>query len=252
MFQILKTAAESIREIEYSTFIKLAIIYIWQNLLCIPIIPYAINKIQNISPDYSVDKLIDYTYKFSYGLIAPVQIRHELLELLKKIDNRKPRHLLEIGTAGGGTLFLFSHVAHKDAIIISIDQPGGRFGGGYSNARIPLYKSFALKNQQIYLIRKNSHNAVTLDEVKNILNNTKVDFLFIDGDHTYQGVKQDFEIYSSLVRKNGIIALHDIVQSNVTGCEVSKFWEEIKYNYDYIEIVKNWNQNWAGIGIIKK
>jgi hypothetical protein len=30
-----------------------------------------------------------------------------------------------------------------------------------------------------------------------------VDFLFIDGDHTYEGVKKDFEMYSPLVRREG-------------------------------------------------
>jgi hypothetical protein len=34
--------------------------------------------------------------------------------------------------------------------------------------------------------------------------------LFIDGDHTYEGVRRDFEMYSPLVRKGGIIAFHDI------------------------------------------
>jgi len=37
------------------------------------------------------------------------------------------------------------------------------------------------------------------------------DFLFIDGDHTYEGVEGDFEMYSPLVRRGGIIAFHDIV-----------------------------------------
>lgn len=252
MFQILKTAIEFLREIEYSTFVKIALRYIWQNLLCIPILPYAMYKIRKIDADYGLDKLVAFAFRFCFGLITPMQVRYELLELLKKIDNVKPKYVLEIGTAGGGTLFLFSRIASKDAVIISIDLPGGRFGGGYSRARIPLYKSFALKNQQIYLIRKNSHDKETLDEVKDILNGNKIDFLFIDGDHTYQEAKRDFEMYSSLVKRNGMIALHDIVQSNIKGCEVSKFWDEIESKYDHIEIAKDWGQNWAGIGIIKK
>jgi predicted O-methyltransferase YrrM len=39
----------------------------------------------------------------------------------------------------------------------------------------------------------------------------RLDFLFIDGDHTYEGVKQDFEMYTPLVRKGGLVAMHDIV-----------------------------------------
>jgi hypothetical protein len=37
----------------------------------------------------------------------------------------------------------------------------------------------------------------------------KIDFLFIDGDHSYEGVKKDFELYSNILSENGIIMLHD-------------------------------------------
>jgi len=121
--------------------------------------------------------------------------------------------LLEIGTTNGGTLFLFSHVAYKDAIIISVNLLGGRFSGGYSKWRKLLYKSFALPDQRLILLMADSHKDETLAKVKAkaILGETKLDFLFIDRDHTYEGVEKDFEMYSPLVRRGGIIAFHDIV-----------------------------------------
>jgi len=79
----------------------------------------------------------------------------------------------------------------------------------------------------------------------------KVDFLFIDGDHTYGGVKTDFEMYSSLVGKGGLIAFHDIVPGppeNVGG--VPRFWSEIKPSFSYLELVKDWKQGGCGIGTI--
>ena len=60
-------------------------------------------------------------------------------------------------------------------------------------------------------MRANSHNLDTLNKVKRILADRPIDLLFIDGDHTYVGVKMDFEMYRPLVRKGGIIAFHDIV-----------------------------------------
>jgi hypothetical protein len=33
--------------------------------------------------------------------------------------------------------------------------------------------------------------------------------LFIDGDHSYEGVKSDFELYSTILSEKGIIILHD-------------------------------------------
>mgnify|MGYP001772940465 CR=1 FL=1 len=69
----------------------------------------------------------------------------------------KPKTILEIGTARGGTLFLFAQVADPEATIISIDLLEV-FGGGYPLWRIPIYKAFAKGRQRIYLVRSDSHD----------------------------------------------------------------------------------------------
>jgi predicted O-methyltransferase YrrM len=70
--------------------------------------------------------------------------------------------------------------------------------------------------QKIVAIQGDSHSIDTLNKIKRILNGKKLDFLFIDGDHSYKGVKKDFEMYSPLVRKGGIIAFHDIIPDYYT------------------------------------
>lgn len=42
-----------------------------------------------------------------------------------------------------------------------------------------------------------------------VLQDIKIDVLFIDGDHSYRGVKKDFELYSQILSPNGIIIIHD-------------------------------------------
>ena len=157
--------------------------------------------------------------------------------------------IVEIGTARGGTLFLFAHIANP-AKIISVDLPGGSFGRGLLFGLIPFFKSLG-KKHVIQLIRADSHSEETLAKVQSRLKGCKVDFLFIDGDHTYQGVKQDFLMYSPLVRKGGIVAFHDIVTHDPTaGCEVDRFWNEIKQRHRHVEIIEEQNQKWAGIGVL--
>ena len=208
------------------------------------------NIARNIDDIYNA---LDFAYSFQvFGVsIKPAQVKYEITKFLEIVTELKPKVVLEIGTAGGGTLFLFTRVADPEATIISIDLPGGPFGGGYPMWKIPLYKSFSKGKQRIYLIRKDSHDPQTLKEVKKILGHEKVDLLFIDGDHSYEGVKKDFETYSPLVRKGGIIAFHDIVfgpLENVGG--VPEFWNQIKYRYEHLEIVNDWNQGGYGIGVI--
>jgi predicted O-methyltransferase YrrM len=199
------------------------------------------------------EEVFDFISSKFLGVFAPTQIKEEFLELLKIFQKQNPKYILEIGTANGGSLFCFCKLAQDNATIISIDLPGGKFGGGYPEWKIPIYQAFAKKNQKFYLLRKDSHSQETLGEVKKILNGNQLDFLFIDGDHSYEGVKKDFEMYSPLVKKGGVIAFHDIVfgpEENVGG--VPKFWEEIKRNFQTQEIVKNWSQKGYGLGVIFK
>jgi hypothetical protein len=37
----------------------------------------------------------------------------------------------------------------------------------------------------------------------------QIDFLFIDGDHSYEGVKKDFDLYSNIITPKGMIVIHD-------------------------------------------
>ena len=45
--------------------------------------------------------------------------------------------------------------------------------------------------------------------------NLQIDMLFIDADHSYESVKNDFEIFFPLVKDNGIILLHDSYPKNI-------------------------------------
>ena len=218
------------------------------------------SKLENLSVDCNKDeeKLVELVFNFEYKQkfrkswivsLKPLQVKSEITDLCKFVHESNPKKMVEIGSASGGTLFLFSHVANPDKII-SIDLPAGSFGGGYPFWKIPLFRSLAKKNV-IQLISSNSHQKETLEKVKTLLKDSEIDFLFIDGDHTYQGVKQDFQMYSPLVRKGGIVAFHDIVKHDPSsGCEVEKFWSEIKSSYKHIEFIENQNQKWAGIGVL--
>lgn len=194
------------------------------------------------------EELVDYTYKAGFGLISPLQHRSEIIGLLKEVEKRKPKTLLEIGTATGGTLYLLTRFADENATIISLDLPGGAFGGGYPSWKIPLFKSYAKPGQTIILVRADSHNANTLETIKKALNGKKIDFLFIDGDHTYEGVKKDYEMYSTL--SQGPIGFHDIIEhSKESGCNVHEFWNEIKKDRERLEFIAG-GQKWGGIGLL--
>lgn len=206
-----------------------------------------VSRVKKTGPINDLDKLFDLASKGWYGMIAPIQSRNEFLSLLRTISNPKPRGVLEIGTASGGSLFMFTRIASDEAKIVSVDLPHGSFGGGYPEWKIPLYSSFSLPSQQLTLIRADSHAADTFNKVNAYFDKQPVEFIFIDGDHTYEGVRSDFVMYQQLIKKSGFIAFHDIEYAE----GVSRFWSEVKEQYEtWWEFVSDKNPRY-GIGVLK-
>lgn len=179
------------------------------------------------------------------------QVADELTALGEILATLRPRCALEIGTARGGTLLFLTKLASPRATIISVDLPEGRFGGGYTSTRAWFYKRFARRGQRLELLRGDSHTSDVLERAGTVLGGQALDYLFIDGDHSYEGVKCDFGMYGPKVRKGGLIAVHDIVDGapeKVGG--VPRFWREIKSQYRHTEIIKNRDQDSCGIGVL--
>ena len=143
---------------------------------------------------------------------------------------------------------MLARLSALSATIISIDLPGGKFGGGQSSVRSLLYHTFGKLFQSMHLIRGDSHSEEVAARVRRITQS--LDVLFIDGDHTYDGVKHDFLSYSPLIRSGGIVAFHDIAEHpEKAGGDVPRFWNELKGSHRHEEIIKNPEQGW-GIGVL--
>jgi predicted O-methyltransferase YrrM len=177
--------------------------------------------------------------------LQPVQIRSELVDFLSLLRAEQPRCVLEIGTGQGGTLYLLSWAAAGDARILSLDLRE------QSRARRFLYRSFARRRQRLDAWTADSHSTRTRAEAQRFFRGAGLDVLFIDGDHSYEGVRQDYDLYSPLVRRGGLIAFHDIVDGPESAVgEVPRFWREVRPSLgDPIELVESWSQGGYGIGL---
>jgi hypothetical protein len=78
----------------------------------------------------------------------------------------------------------------------------------------------------------------------------KYDYVYLDGDHSYRGVKRDFNFFWSRLNKGGFMAFHDIASpdkdGNVYGTR--DFWDELKKKN---KVVFEFKEN-PGLGIIQK
>lgn len=225
--------------------------------------------------DDILDTVLDIKPGYQPYQIRAMQLRDEIKTLASLVEEEKPRSVLEIGTAKGGTFYVWSRYLDSVNNIVSLDLPGGRFGGGYDEQKMSIFREFNT-SVNMEFVRDNSHQKDTLEEVSSRVGEG-VDFLFIDGDHTYEGVKQDFEMYSQLVNEGGLIALHDIAthpnnrevvqrrKRNVEDiedrhlswgesspdCNVDQLWDELVEEYETEEIISHPKQTWAGIGLVR-
>ncbi|MEQ1869546.1 MAG: class I SAM-dependent methyltransferase [Vicinamibacterales bacterium] len=184
----------------------------------------------------------------------PDQKKLEIVQLLRELRERQPRLICEIGGRIGGSLALFAQVAAPDARILSIDLE-------YRAGQAEGLSGFASADQTITCVAADSHAESTLRMVNDWLGGQSLDFLFIDGDHTLEGARRDFEMYSALVKAGGIIGFHDIVPDSTmrTGVKTSSYvggvpilWQQLKTEAtDTDEFVENWQQDGFGIGVIR-
>jgi predicted O-methyltransferase YrrM len=182
-----------------------------------------------------------------------LQRKWELMAMMAAVKRLRPRTVVEIGTYRGGTIRCWADVCPDDTVFISIDLPGGQFGGGYTESDISALETLVKPTQTLKCLRLDSHAESTKDVLLQILAGRKVDFLFIDGDHTYGGVKRDFELHSGLVRKGGLIGLHDIMPHKVhKDCRVHEYWSELRAARETFELVdRDGFETWGGIGVVR-
>lgn len=162
------------------------------------------------------------------------QTPDEIINTLKIVKKLDPEVILEIGTARGGFIYLLSAMlGDKSKTMISIDPwtKGTKYEASYD-----IYKDTISGLRQNYPsnnyfhIRGKSADKSSIDALKELLQGRKIDFWFIDGDHSYEGVINDWTNYRIFLDKSSVVAFHDIAEDPGAG----KAWKEIiAKNKDY-------------------
>lgn len=197
---------------------------------------------------HNIEETVDWAMRFGrygYFTIHTLQKRPEIIALAKAVAALKPKIILEIGTARAGTLLVWSSIASE--MVITCDLV-------HRNAQRPLLEALPPPGStcKVTLLTGNSHDAAFKQRVAHALSGQKADFIFIDGDHTESGVTADYDDYKEFVRPGGIIAFHDIVESQPLATnQVYHLWKKIKPKAVTEEFVNDPKQCGFGIGIIR-
>jgi cephalosporin hydroxylase len=174
------------------------------------------------------------------------QYPNQFSKYLALLSEQKIQSYLEIGCRWGGTFVLtneylkkFNDISNSVAVDI-IDSP---------------VLHYCISKNETQFIKNDSQS----EEFINYINNNYFDLIFIDGDHSYHGVKNDYEISKN---SGTIFVFHDIISNACPG--VVQFWNELKtkekdtynffeFNEQYEEVWQSTQQKFLGIGVaIKK
>lgn len=182
----------------------------------------------------------------------------ELAALILLLEQRDlspaPASVLEIGVYRGGTLWLWRQL-WPHARMIGVDDmslercPGCERRIAHrdcSNRRILRALGHWPDGR---LLVGDSHSERSRDRVAYWLKDLGgLDFLHIDGDHTAAGVRRDYALYAPMVRRGGVIVLHDVAGEAFPG--VVSFWQELERTEPETLTLLEGRTDWGGLGVV--
>jgi predicted O-methyltransferase YrrM len=143
--------------------------------------------------------------------------------------------VVEIGVFEGVNTVILSKAMRKDGRTFGIDP---FFKGGMGICYHKLITETHLKRNKVRpvvsLIEKYSFDAI--NDIPE-----KVDFIFIDGDHSWEGISKDWPLYSDKLKAGGIMALHDtsvVAEDNGVVMDSVRYYNDVIRHDDRFEWVE--------------
>ena len=158
----------------------------------------------------------------------------------------RPEKVVELGTYSGMSFFAFCQAMQEqniDGSVYAVDTwEGDEHTGNYGEDVFNKVNRHARDRYRAisYLLR------MTFSEAAAQFDADSIDLLHIDGLHTYEAVREDFETWYPLVKPGGIILFHDI-EARMNGFGVRHYWAELESEYTTFAFKHGY-----GLGVLRK
>jgi predicted O-methyltransferase YrrM len=170
--------------------------------------------------DVNIEELINYHVKDF--LIEPTlfqQVYEEITTFGYWLKGFQANNILEIGFKGS-SFHIMSQLSTGKKVAVDYEDKGRT-----------IWSHYMMYGEDFKLFIADSQTEETRDKVKEFC--PEYDLIFIDGDHSYEGVRRDFELYQELLSPRGYIVFHDIDPDHIfrdgAGGQVYKFWQDLSY-----------------------
>jgi hypothetical protein len=192
-------------------------------------------------PEFSILDIVGFQPDALSGSDAWVGHLHFANYIIQKV---RPKVFVELGVYTGNSYLAFCKSIQQHKIptkAFGVDSWVGDIHMGPQDEKV--FTNISLENEKYSnfsnLIRKSFDDAVSGFE------NKSIDLLHIDGTHTYEAVKNDFETWLPKLSDSATVLFHD---TNVFKSDfgVHSFWNEIKSKYPTFEF-----EHSNGLGVLQ-
>lgn len=185
--------------------------------------------------------------------------RDELLFIEALVLFTQSKVCVEVGVAFGDSLIHLCRAAKQhDGFVYGFDV-WEKWG---LNKQIKVHGSMESAAKKIHDAKLDNFHLTKVDtygereffinELKRLCPNG-IDFAFIDGEHSYRGIKNDFTVIYPLLKKTGIIVFHDTLM--IDGCREFVLDLRTKFNdgsFDIVDFPFGQNKMRCGISVLVK
>lgn len=159
------------------------------------------------------------------------------------VRNLKPKRIVELGTCWGTSFFAFCQAVKDTGLATEVwavdtwegDDNTGRYGP-------EVFERFTSVRRDHFPMLDARVSKTTFDEARREFDAASVDLLHIDGCHSYEAVRHDFETWKDAVADSGVVLFHDTA---VREFGVHRFWEELKSRFAWAEFEHSY-----GLGVL--
>ncbi|PIE37573.1 MAG: hypothetical protein CSA53_05655 [Gammaproteobacteria bacterium] len=186
------------------------------------------------STEYIPGKMVFSTWvdhiPFGYDLIAAL----------------RPERVVELGTHNGMSFYVFCEamLAHRvDGVCYAVDcWEGDDHTGAYGEEIFTQVQSHCREHFRgvSYLLR------MLFSEAVKQFDDESIDLVHIDGLHTYEAVKEDFETWYPKVKPGGIVLFHD-VEARIKDFGAWRYWNELEKEHCTFKF-----NHGFGLGVLRK